>query len=198
MTRPEATQPSPLTRIIDDFLAMWCNARSHSQPSIHKVESLRHVRFAKPPATGKQTRLDEFFLLGSESADEVVSLVQHTIGTKPHWLTFFTQNPEVLKNTYVSFGYTSRADEYLMRLPSLTPNEASEASVGLVQRVRSAQEAEWLNTAADTTVADPARVHDSAVGYYYIKLDDQLAAYGLVSMVANGLAGLDRIHTASA
>lgn len=198
MIRPESNQPLALIRIMEDFLAMWCNARSHAQPSIHQIESLRHVRFAKPPATGEQTRFDEFFLLDSERPDEVVDLVQHSIGTIPHWLTIFSSDPEVLKNKYTSFGYTSRADKYLMRLPSLTPNKASEQPVGLAQRVRSAQEAEWLNTAANTTVADPTRVQDSAIGYYYIQLDEQLAAYGLVSMLANGLAGLDRIHTAPA
>ncbi|NOK61845.1 MAG: hypothetical protein GFH27_549281n34 [Chloroflexi bacterium AL-W] len=198
MIGPESMQTPSLTRIIDDFLAMWCNARSHAQPSIHQIGAIRHVHFAKPPATGKQTRFDEFFLSHFERPDEVVALVQRTIGTTPHWLTVFSSNPIVLKNTYASFGYTSRADEYLMQLPSLTPTEASEQPAGPVQRIHSTQEAEWLNTQAGTTVAEPTRVNDPTIGYYYIKLDEQLAAYGLVSMVANGLAGLDRIHTAPA
>jgi GNAT superfamily N-acetyltransferase len=197
--------PEPLTpgladdRInpaIDAFVRTWLNARNIKEFRLEQYRALTHIAYRHPPMSSDPTRLDEFLAL-ERAPLEIIRDVRALVDTRAHWLTVFTFDPVKTRHEYQLLGYHLESQEFLMALSDLPrhlrpPNPAIQ-----VTRVRSLQECDWVNQAYWSALADPRRLADPTVGYYYVRRDNIPVTSGRFAILDNRIVGPDKIQTHS-
>jgi GNAT superfamily N-acetyltransferase len=177
---------------IDAFIEGWVySRRMEREISVSQFGAITRLRFGE--AANVRSRFDEFMIYETPLG-HVFPVLRHEVST-PHLLSVFTTEAETSLSTYASEHYHLRAREYLMAIRLPAENLPPPANVP-VDRVTTEADRQWYNTAHDREVIPPRAVGDPHIGYYFIRIDDELACEARCILIPQNIALIDSVYTA--
>jgi GNAT superfamily N-acetyltransferase len=180
---------------MDAFIAGWVYVRGMERMiRVSDFHGMPYLRFGSAP--GLADRPDELMIL-ERAADEVVGLARPAFGEQPYRLNVFTTTPEQAIIDYGRLGYRVASWEYLMAVDLRTAT-ISVPDHATARRVTSEAERLWFNGAHEREVIPARAMGDERVGYYYIRLGNDLACEGRCGMTDTQIVIADSIRTAEA
>lgn len=179
---------------IDAFIKGWVySRRMEREITLLQFGAITRVRFGE--AANVRSHFDEF-MIHEMPAAEVLALLQDEVST-PHLLSVFTTEVETSLAAYAAYHYHLRAHEYLMALKLPGENLPSAADVP-IDRVTTEAERQWYNTVHEREVIPPRALGDSRIGYYFVRIDDELACEARCILTPENVALIDSVYTADA
>jgi GNAT superfamily N-acetyltransferase len=137
--------------------------------------ALHHIRYAQPAFDIQVT--DEFYILDA-NPDEVVQAVGAAQADERHCLTVFHRSAQTVAQTYLDRGY--RLVERLFLMACTLDSPAISQPTFAARRVTTVDEAAWINARRGKQMVATHHLSDPAVAYYYLVLDEVLAATGIL------------------
>lgn len=134
---------------------------------------------------------DEFYVMEANPS-ELVWVLQEQYAGVHYWLNVFPSEPDKSKTAFEALDFTLRDARSLMARSLVTP--AVPPIDYVVKRVRTAEDARWVNATLGMPVVNLRTFNDITARYYYITHDGQLAASGCFSVWQRTVAVIDAIH----